>query len=335
MRVKKKYSLVNLDTDPMQVDRGRRSNTPEEQKRRFLRGLTFVGVGLVLAVVALVIIITVISDVGNSGKRVEEKKKDEDEEIVYSEKDSLTVLIAVTDDEKINAEHFILMRIDPMCYEMEKYGYGVCFMSLPTDLSVGENGNTLSEEYTIGGTAQCALDLQNISSSRKISTATINFKSLSKLVDNVKGLKMVVEYDINYESPKGDRNINIAAGNREFNGSEAARVLYFPDWPGGKEEHDLMFCRAFASIANKLICRTNSGYLDYYFNRITNAVTTNVSAGQYQEIKKALYNFALDHDGTEDMTKIFLCQTEYDETGAKRLSESGEQAMRTLFGEHE
>lgn len=334
MRQRKKYNIVTLDETPVKVERGRKVFTPAEQKSRMARLLMRVGIAAGIVILAVVVSLTVISQVGNSRKQVpEEKKKTTDEQVVYTDNDSISVLIALTDDGKKSAEHFLLMRIDPMCLTMENYGYGVCFMSLPPELSVLDSGETMAKEFSVGGTAQCAADLQGVCDSKKIYTATINYKSLYKLIDSIGGVIMTIEHDLNYISPNGDKNIYISAGHRSCTGSEAARVMYCPDWPGGVDEQRLVISRAFAEMANKLLCRNNSAYLDSYFKKITNAVTTDVSAGKYQEIKKSLHQFALDNDGSEDITKIFLCQTE-EIDGVLRFSEKGEQAMKTLFGAH-
>lgn len=331
MKIRKKYNPVNLDMEPVKVYRGR-TVVPEVAKRRTMRVVLIVTSAVAFVLIFFLVSLWLVRDLGNDSKnRVESSPTVNDDEYIYSEKDSLTVLIAMTNDNATEAEHFILMRIDPSRWD-EGNGYGVCFMSLPPEMAV--DGITLSRSYTLGGTAECARVLKEISGSREIYSATINYKTLRELIQVVGGITVTVEHDINYVSPKGDRNISTAAGTREFNGSEGARLLYCDDWPGGVEEQRLMLCRAFASIANKLITRKNSSYLDYYFNKITTAVSTTVSAGAYQEIKTGLYTFALDNDGA-NITEIYLCGCDTDEDGQLYLTDDGVLYLKALFGKHD
>lgn len=331
MKIRKKYNPVNLDMEPVKVYRGR-TVVPEVAKRRTMRVVLIVTSAVAFVLIFFLVSLWLVRDLGNDSKnRVESSPTVNDDEYIYSEKDSLTVLIAMTNDNATEAEHFILMRIDPSHWD-EGNGYGVCFMSLPPEMAV--DGITLSRSYALGGTAECARVLKDISGSREIYSATINYKTLRELIQVVGGITVTVEHDINYVSPKGDRNISTAAGTREFNGSEGARLLYCDDWPGGVEEQRLMLCRAFASIANKLITRKNSSYLDYYFNKITTAVSTTVSAGAYQEIKTGLYTFALDNDGA-NITEIYLCGCDTDEDGQLYLTDDGVLYLKALFGKHD
>lgn len=331
MKIRKKYNPVNLDMEPVKVYRGR-TVVPEVAKRRTMRVVLIVTSAVAFVLIFFLVSLWLVRDLGNDSKnRVESSPTVNDDEYIYSEKDSLTVLIAMTNDNATEAEHFILMRIDPSRWD-EGNGYGVCFMSLPPEMAV--DGITLSRSYALGGTAECARVLKDISGSREIYSATINYKTLRELIQVVGGITVTVEHDINYVSPKGDRNISTAAGTREFNGSEGARLLYCDDWPGGVEEQRLMLCRAFASIANKLITRKNSSYLDYYFNKITTAVSTTVSAGAYQEIKTGLYTFALDNDGA-NITEIYLCGCDTDEDGQLYLTDDGVLYLKALFGKHD
>ncbi len=332
MKIRKRYNPVNLDREPMKVHRGRTA-APEVAKRRTMKLVLIIAGAIATALLFFVVSLWLLKDIGNSSKNKKETQtKTESEEYVYTEKDSIAVLIAMTNDRADVAEHFILMRIDPSRWD-EGNGYGVCFMSIPPELIIREGGYTLSRHYALSGTAECARLLKEISGSREIYSATLNYKSVRQLIQDVGGITVTVEHDINYVSPKGDRNFTTAAGTREFNGSEGARLMYCTDWPGGIDEQRLMICRCFAAIANKLITRKNINYLDYYFNKITNAVQTNVSAGAYQEIKNGLRQFALDNEGT-DITKIFLCGYEEDEDGSLYLSEDGVLYLKALFGEH-
>ncbi len=332
MNIRKRYNPVNLDKEPIKVHRGRTA-VPEVAKRRNMK-LMLIIIGSVVTLIMFVFVsLWLLTDLGNGSKsKKEPAKKVENEEYIYSEKDSLAVLIAMTNDNADTAEHLILMRIDPSRWDEGK-GYAVCFMSIPPDMITGEGELALSQHYALGGTAECARVIKEISGAREIYSATINYKSVRKLIAEVGGITVTVEHNINYTSPKGDRNFTTAAGTREFNASEGARLIYCDEWPGGIDEQRLMICRSFASMANKLITRKNSNYLDYYFNKITNAVPTNVSAGAYQEIKTGLKNFALDNESA-DITKIYLCGYEEREDGRLYLTEDGVLYLKALFGEH-
>lgn len=331
MKIRRKYNPVNLDMEPVKVHRGRTA-VPEVAKRRTMKRVLIIVGAIATAVLFLLVSMWLLTDLGNSSKNKKPvSNKVDEQEYVYSEKDSLAVLIAMTNDSADTAEHLVLMRIDPSRWE-EGRGYAVCFMSVPPELITGDNGFTLSRYYSLGGTAECARVLKEISGAREIYSATINYKSVRQLISDIGGITVTVEHDINYVSPNGTRNFTTAAGTREFNGSEGARLMYCDEWPGGEEEHRLMVCRCFAAMANKLITRKNSSYLDYYFNKITNAVSTNVNAGAYQEIKTGLKNFALDNENA-DITEIFLCGSEEREDGLY-LSEDGVKYLKALFGEH-
>lgn len=331
MKLRKRYNPVNMDMTPVKVHRGR-TIVPEVAKQRNIK-LILIITGIVCTLIlSFVVGLWLVNELGNSSKNKKETNTKVDSgDYVYSEKDSLAVLIALTNDSGDTAEHLVLMRIDPSRW-VNGNGYAVCFMSLPPEMAV--NGTPLSSSYSLGGTAECARVIRDISGAREIYSATVNYKSVRELVKAVGGITVTVEHEINYVSPDGSRNFYTAAGTREFNGSESARLMYCTEWPGGVDEQRLMICRCFASMANKLIKRSNSAYLDYYFKKITNTVSTNVSAGAYQEIKTGLYNFALDNDGA-DITEIFLCGCETDENGQLYLTEDGVKYLKALYGEHE
>ena len=331
MKVRRKYNPVNLDMEPVKVHRGR-SVVPEVAKRRTMKTVLIIATAIASVLIFCLVALWLVTELGNSSKNKQETSQKVDTgDYIYSEKDSLAVLIALTNDSADTAEHLILMRIDPSRWD-DGNGYGVCFMSLPPEMAV--EGITLGQRYSLGGTAECARALRDISGAREIYSATINYKTLRQLIQDVGGITVTVEHNINYVSPKGDRNFSTNAGTREFNGSEGARLMYCTEWPGGIDEQRLMICRGFASMANKLITRKNSSYLDYYFNKITNTVPTTVSAGAYQEIKTGLYNFALDNEGA-DITEIFLCGCAEDENGQLYLTDDGVLYLKALFGEHE
>lgn len=333
MKIRKRYNPVNLDMTPVKVHRGRVA-VPEVAKRRTMKKVLIVTVAISTVLLFCVVALWILTEVGNSSKSKKQALTEvESGEYVYSEKDSLSVLVALTSDDAVTAEHFMLMRIDPSRWDNGE-GYAVCFMSLPPEMAIDSSGTTLKSMYSLGGTAECAKTLRDISGAREIYSASVNYKTLRELIQAIGGITVTVEHNINYISPDGTRNFYTAAGTRDFNGSDGARMMYCTDWPGGVEEQRLMICRCFASMANKLISRKNSSYLDYYFKKITNTVSTNVSAGAYQEIKTGLYNFALDNDG-EDITEIFLCGYEEDENGQIYLTEDGVKYLKALFGEHD
>lgn len=332
MKIRKKYNPVNLDMEPVKVYRGR-TEVPEVAERRRMKIVLIVAGSIAAALIFLLVALWILTDLGNnSSGKTNTSGKVESGDYVYSEKDSISVLIALTNDNSSEAEHLIMMRIDPSRWKGGE-GYAVCFMSLPPDMTVDDSGMTLAQRFSQGGTSECARIIREISGARQVYSATMNYKTLRQLIVDVGGITVTVEHDINYISPKGDRNFSTAAGTRDFNGSEGARLMYCTEWPGGVDEQRVMICRGFASIANKLITRKNSSYLDYYFTKITNTVPTTVSAGAYQEIKEGLYRFALDNDGA-DITEIFLCGCERDENGRLYLTEDGVLYLKALFGEH-
>lgn len=319
-----KKNLVKLDTKTTRVERKRRVVLPE-QVASHLPQIIFISAAVVVVLVIMIMsgISTITQDILIRPGTVSSKV--ESEAIVLDEKDSLSVLIAKTETDSTGVQMFILMRIDPA----ENKVYLTTFDS---QLVISETGETMAERYRLGGASQCAKDMQKYFGAREIYSASVNYTTMKQLVNSLGGVELTVPYDINYQSEDVDKNIIVAKGTRTFAGGEVSRLLECPEWPGGEEERRLMHARTFASLANSTFVLNKSGRLESYYNKIFNSITTDVSAGVFQDMLPGFYEWACSReDDSEDISTIVLAETETVD-GELYLTEYALKVMKFIYG---
>lgn len=228
MRVKRrKKNIVVLDNSIGKVRRSKRMFISREEVHRNLAGRAIL---ILLATFAglfgLLGIVSVATDIMRP--EIENQLPGVSEEAAkFDDKDSLVLAAIKLDDEDI-PEKLVLIRFEPS--EERIYVSGIHMNTLSGEM-------TLAEHYARGETAQLSRALAELVDCDTVYTMLINYVQQRKLINYFEGITLTLEYDITYQSPNNDRNLNVVAGTRLYTGWETARLLNYPDWEGGEAEH--------------------------------------------------------------------------------------------------
>ena len=245
---------------------------------------------------------------------------------VFGERDSLTILIIKENDARSDIEYCTLVRFDPADER-------VLAVPVPADLFAG--GRTLRGQFSIGGEAQCALVLGELLGADKIYYSAFTYAKLRDLLNKFGGVTIDLKYIVNYKDPiDPKRNINAAPSKRKFGGGEAARLLNWPEWPGGETEHMMMYTTVWATLINEQLTVKNSLRLPELYNRAYNNSFSNVSTGAFQNSHDGLVHLAdLNTDGK--IARVFDSIWPEETDGRLEYAEAALEQMRALFGSRE
>lgn len=283
MRRNGRKNLIMLDDSiGMSIKRGGRrkyASFDDRQRDTFLK--IFIGfIVPVLVVVAVWGFVSVAAEIMmpdvNSALN---NQNSGEQELVFDDSDSLTVLIIKTSDDRKIAQQFLLVRFQPS----EEHAYVASF-----DVNTLTQGVTLAQRFEQGGAAECASALSALTGCENIHTAIMTYNNLKKFVTKIGGVTITVPYSINYQSPNNDRNLNVAAGTRLYEGGETARLLNYPDWKGGAKEHRLMHQAVLCTAINEQFYGLDSDELQELFNLFYSNCTSDLTMGIYQRVSTGL-----------------------------------------------
>lgn len=283
MRRNGRKNLIVLDDSiGMSIKRGGRrkyASFDDRQRDNFLK--IFIGfVVPVLVVVAVWGFVSVAAEIMQPDvNSALNNQNSGDQELIFDDSDSLTILLIKTSDDKKTAQQFLLVRFQPS----EKHAYVGSF-----DPNTITQGVTLAQRFENGGAAECAAALSTLTGCENIHTASMTYNNLKKFVTKIGGITITVPYSINYQSPNNDRNLNVAAGTRLYEGGETARLLNYPDWEGGAAEGRLMHQTVLCTAINEQFYGLDSDELQELFNLFYSNCTSDLTMGIYQRASTGL-----------------------------------------------
>lgn len=325
---KKKHILV-LDERLGKVKRrGRGSFTAEDVRRRIA---LYVGAGVV-GVLALLLIVfgvgTVITEIIAPDKVPATAPVREEE---FGEADSLAVLTLKLTDDRSAVDKMVISRFEPT--ESRVYCCG-----LSPSLLYGER--TLGEYYAEEGVQALTDALADMLDCSRVFTFTLTYNEMRHVIRIFDGVTVTVPYMINYTSPNGDRNINVAAGTRVYTGGELSRLLEYPGWVGGEREHLLMYTSVVAQIINENLNCTSSDKLKEILFELSETAETDITSTDFQHCANGLVylcsiNRSLTADDEPLAAVLDLWPSETDGEGRLVLSDDDLLHLRAAFGKRE
>ncbi|MCL2486872.1 MAG: hypothetical protein FWE86_04660 [Oscillospiraceae bacterium] len=331
MRYKK--NIVVLDETLPKVDRNDRSRIPRSMRQR---GAAIRMGGLAAALIAVIWaingILSVISSVAERPGRSVPASAVDVESAEYNERNPLTVLMIKKTD--MNAEtrtddieFCALIRFDPI-------NERVAVAPIPADLLVGET--TLRQEYAAGGEWQCASSLAKYLEAWEISYTSVDFDEASALINKFGGVRFNLTHEVNYEYPSESKNerkkrsIHIPPQSRVFDGSEIARMLDWPDWPGGDEDRSLTYAKVWATLINDNLTPGNKSRLADLYGRVANNSKTNVAMSDIQHAEQGLRHLC-ELNENRDIAKMPMNVTAAKQDGVYVYDDVSLANMRAVF----
>lgn len=283
----KKNLIIIDDAIGMSIRRGgnrkRYANFTDRQRDNFLK--LFIGF-----VVPVLVVVAVWGFVSVAAEIMQPDVNDAinpsgtgDSEIVFDNSDSLSLLIIKVSDDRKEAQQFLLVRFQPS----ESHVYVSSF-----DINTLVRGVTLAQRYETGGAADCAQSLASLIGCKNIYTATLTYNNLKKIVTKIGGITITVPYSINYQSPNNDRNLNVAAGTRLYEGGETARLLNYPHWEGGAKEGRLLHQAVLCTAINEQFYGLDQEELQNLFSLFYSNCTSDLTMGIYQRASTGLVYLA-------------------------------------------
>lgn len=259
MRVKRRRkNIVVLDNSIGKVHRSTRMFVSREEVHRNMAGrATIILLAVFAGLFGLFGIVSVLTEIMRP--EIDNQLPGvSDEAAKFDDSDSL-VLAAIKLDDEDEPEKLVLIRFEPS--EERIYVSGI-----PLNTVAGEM--TLAQHYAKGETAQLSRALAELIDCDTVYTMLINYVQQRKLINYFEGITLTLEYDINYQSPNNDRNLNVVAGTRLYTGWETARLLNYPDWEGGEEEHLDMYVYVMTQFLGQNFKNFNEKSLQKFFAHV-------------------------------------------------------------------
>ncbi len=273
MRVSRgrKKNMVVLDSSVGKVRRSERMFVSREEVRRRQAGRATVTLVAVLgALLAIAGVISVFTEVVRP--EIENQLPGVSEDAAkFGDGDAMTLAVIKQTDSH-DPDKIVLVRFEPS--EERIYLAG-----LPTDTVI--DGMTLLEHFDAGGITAMRAALVTLTDCEDIYTLQHGFVQTRKLINYFDGVTITLGYDINYQSPDGERNINTVAGTRLYTGWEIARLLGYPDWHGGEEEHLYMYTYVLQQFLEQNFKNMTEKKLESFFTHICTYSTNDISTASF------------------------------------------------------
>lgn len=238
----------------------------------------------------------------------------------YDDEDALTVAVIRDDDDGV-PEKLMLMRFEPS--EERIYIAGV-----PLDVEVG--GETLLEHYGSGGIKAVKSALETLVDCENVYTLRFNYVQTRKLINYFSGVKLTLNYDISYQSPDGNRNVNVVAGTRLYTGWEIARLLDYPNWEGGEEEHLYMYTYVLSEFFEQNFKNLDEKSLQKFFTHICTYSENDISTSAFHSANAGLIYLSELESGNRTM--LVEPETTASDNGNRIYDEDQLLLLRAVFG---
>jgi len=270
---RKRKNIVVLDNTIGKVSRTKRMFVSREEVRQKQAGIA--AVVMVAAVAALLAVFGAISvftdivrpDIENQlpGVSADAAK--------FDDSDAMTLAIIKTDD-KGDPEKLMLVRFEPS--EEKIYVAGV-------PLNTETEGRTLMQYYNDGGVTSLENALEVLVDCDTIYSLRYDYVQTRKLINYFDGVEITLDYGISYQSPDGTRNVNVVAGTRVYTGWEIARLLSYPDWEGGEEEHLHMYAYVLTQFLDQNFRNFDDKKLEKFFAHVCAYSKNDISTSAFHE----------------------------------------------------
>ena len=239
----------------------------------------------------------------------------------FDDGDAQDLLIIKVNDELTKPEYCFLVRFEPS----EERVY---ITDLLTSLRIGDR--TLAGWFREYGAETMAEKLAGYLDCDRVHTVLITYKQIRLLINGYGGVEYRIPYPINYKSPDGDRNLNTSAGIRLYTGGETARLLNYPGWKGGEQEHRKMYCEVIAALISKQLSPDRADQLKGDYIKLVEGTVCDISRTDFQKVSAGMAYLASSNTGNLTMVvEIEKCALEDGDTG---YDENELEMLRAVFG---
>lgn len=315
--------MVVLDSTTGKVSRTKRMFVSREEIRRRQAGYaSVVVVGLLAVIMAVFGAVSVLTEVMRP--EIENQLPGVSQDAAkFGDEDAMTLAVVKQTDDG-DPDKIVLVRFEPS--EERIYLAG-----LPLNTLAGEK--TLNEHFRDGGASAMGDAISELTDCESVYILQHNFVQTRRLINYFDGVTITLQYDINYQSPDGERNINTVAGTRLYTGWEIARLLGYPDWRGGEEEHLYMHTYVLQQFFEQNFRNMTEKKLQNFFTHICTYSTNDISTSDFHSATEGFIYISELEQG--ERTMIVTPKGTIDSSG--RMVYEGDQLLlwKAVFGDRE
>lgn len=247
-----------------------------------------------------------------------------DEASEYGDDSAFDMLVMKMSDDYSRPEYIMLVRFEPS----EERVY---ITDLLTTLQLGDR--SLIGWYKEYGVETMAEKLAEYLDCGRVYTVRLNYNRMRRALNAFGGVEYNVPYPIIYKSPKGDRDVNVAAGTRLYTGGETARILNYPGWKNGEVEHRRMYCEVLAAFISGQLKPERLESIPSDYSKLLDETQCDLPRTVFQERLSGLEYLATRNTGS--LTMIVDIKKEIYSDTSTGYTEDGEKLIRAVFGRRE
>lgn len=324
MRVERtRKNMVVLGGALGKVSRTERMFVSREEVRRQQAGrATVIIVCLIAGLSALFGILTIITDI--TRPEIENQLPGVSADAANYNDDDALVLAVMRMGDDYKPDKLVLTRFEPS--EERIYVSG-----LPLNTLAGEA--TLAQHYEANGAEGLESALAELTDNDTVFTLKYNYIQLRKLINYFDAITLTLDYSIDYNSPNNDRNINVVAGTRPYTGWEIARLLDYPDWQGGEEEHLHMYTYVLSEFLGQRFRSFDEKSLQKFFGHVCAYSDNDITTNAFHKANAGLIHLSEVNTGSTSM--IVELEPTLDENGNFFFEGDALTLLQAVYGDRD
>ena len=136
-------------------------------------------------------------------------------------------------------------------------------------------------------------------------TATLDFSGTTNFFDIFAGCKVYLDQNITYITSESIMGIIAAKGTRTFSGRELVRLFSYRGWKKGEYDRTYFVSKSFAAVVDQNLSGGTPAKYTGYYSRIVNKVSTDISATDFEDVKKYIFYLAGCNWQGDGISKIY------------------------------
>ncbi len=279
---RRKKNIVVLDSGIGKVNRTTRMFVSREEVRRKQAGIAVVVMACAFAVMlALFGSISVLTEIARP--EIENQLPGVSADAAQFDDDDAMTIAVIRDDDDGVPEQLMLVRFEAS--EERIYVTG-----LPLETEVDEK--TLMDYYKAGGIKSLRAALEVLVDCSSVYTLRYDYVQTRKLINYFDGVTITLDYGISYQSPDGNRNVNVVAGTRLYTGWEIARLLDYPGWEGGREEQLSMYTYVLEQFLDQNFRNFDEQKLQKFYAHVCAYSENDISTSEFHAANAGLLHIS-------------------------------------------
>lgn len=297
------------------------------RKRRRIKIICAVVFGIAALTLVSTSLVSMIYDIRNEGVNTVTSSEYNTEEIIYSKEDDFNMLVLGLGADDTSLEYATVIGFSPSVDSVK-----VTTFSDYTAVSSINNGEALGQIYAKSGKSGAVSMIEKICGINIDGTAVFDFYGTVNFLNLFDGAAVNLDQDISYSPSDSIMGIIASKGKRKFSGRELIRLFLFRGWENGEADRTRFISRTFASVVDKNLSGGLKDQYDTLYTRITNTVSTDVTATVYSEISDRIFYLAKKNENGDGLCLILEVKGDYDSSNKKYTVSSGTvQGIRNYF----